>query len=244
LFKKQEFKFHWFETGTPTFLLELIKHNPLSWPHIHEPQIVSERAFSTYEIDDLDPLPILFQAGYLTIKDVIQDEMMLLYELDYPNFEVRNSFLSEVLNYFSGIKTGSSYIYQLTKDLQAGEVDRVMETLQVFFANVNYDLHLKHEKYYQTIFFVIFELLKFKIDAEVKTEHGRIDAVAEVEKYIYLFEFKLTGTKDEALQQIKDKKYHRKYLHSGKKIILVGAAFDQEKRNLEDWVWESIENGE
>ncbi|MDM8528039.1 AAA family ATPase [Anaerolineales bacterium HSG24] len=241
LFEQQEFKHHWFETGTPTFLIELIKRDPLSWPHIYEPQVVSERAFSTYEIDNLDSLPLLFQTGYLTIKDVIEDEMMLLYELDYPNFEVRNSFLSEVLSSFSGLKSGDTYIYHMDKHLQAGEVDRMMETLQVFFANVNYDLHLKYEKYYQTIFFVIFELLKFKVDAEVKTERGRVDVVVEVERFIYLFEFKLTGTKDDALKQIKDKQYYRKYLHSGKEIIMVGAAFDQKKRNIEDWEWEIFE---
>lgn len=238
LFKQQEFKFHWFETGTPTFLIELIKRDPLRWPQIHEPQIVSERAFSTYDIENLDSLPLLFQTGYLTIKEVIKDEMMLFYKLDYPNFEVKNSFLTEVLNSFAGLEATDSYIYRLTKHLQAGEVDPVMETLQVFFANISYDLHLKYEKYYQTIFFVIFELLKFKAQAEVRTERGRIDVVVEMDRFIYLFEFKLSGTKEEALQQIKDKQYHQKYLHAGKEIILIGAAFDQQQRNLSEWVSE------
>ena len=99
--------------------------------------------------------------------------------------------------------------------------------MQVFFANVDYTLHLNYEKYYQTIFFVIFELLKFKVEAEVTTNKGRIDVVVETERFIYLFEFKLSGTKEEALQQIKDKQYYQKYLHCGKEIRLIGVAFDQ-----------------
>ena len=241
LFEQQEFKFHWFETGTPTFLIDLIKRNPARWSQIYQPQLVSERAFSTYDIENLDSLPLMFQTGYLTIKDVVQEGGKLLYKLDYPNFEVRDSFLAEVLDSFAGMEAGESYIYRMANQLQAGEIDPVMETMQVFFANVSYDLHLNYEKYYQTIFFVIFELLKFKVQAEVTTNRGRIDVAVEVERFIYLFEFKLSGTKEEALQQIKDKQYYQKYLDRGKDIILVGAAFDPQQGNIEEWVSEMIE---
>jgi len=241
LFEQQEFKYYWFETGTPTFLLELIKQEPTRWSQLYEPQIVSEGAFSTYEVDNLESLPLLFQTGYLTIKDIIRDGVKAFYELDYPNFEVKDSFLTEVVASFTEVTVGDTYIYQMGKYLHAGQVDMMMQSLQVLFASVNYNLHLNYEKYYQTIFFVIFELLKFKVDAEVTTNKGRIDVVVETDNFIYLFEFKLSGTKEEALQQIKDKHYYQKYLHRGKEIMLIGAAFDQKHGNIDEWVSETFD---
>ncbi len=103
LLDQQEFKFHWFETGTPTFLLELIKNTPQSWSQIPEEKWVSERSFSTYEVERIQPLPLLFQSGYLTIRDVDNSYEAPLYLLDYPNFEVKQAFLLEVLEHFSEI---------------------------------------------------------------------------------------------------------------------------------------------
>ena len=120
------------------------------------------------------------------------------------------------------------------------DVDEVLETLKIFFANVPYELHLKNEKYYQTIFFTIFELLGYRVAAEVSTNRRRIDAVVEMEERVYIFGFKLFGTKTEALAQIKQQKYYAPYLKRGKEIILVGVAFSQTERNIDDWVVKSV----
>lgn len=241
LLQYREFKFHWFETGTPTFLLELIKNNPVSWQQIPDEKWAAANEFSSYEIEDLQPLPLLFQSGYLTIKDIDDEFDLTLYRLDYPNYEVRRAFLGELLKQFSRIEGEAGALYRLVKAFRAGDIDHALEELKIFFANIDYDLHLDQEKYYQTIFFVIFQLLGFNIKAEVKTNRGRIDAVIELSEAIYLFEFKLFDTAEAALQQIKTKHYFQKFMTMPKEIILVGVAFDTSTKNIGQWIIEPLE---
>jgi hypothetical protein len=241
LFTQQQFKAYWFETGTPTFLIDLIKQNRVSFHKLYEDVKISERSFSTYRIDKLEPLPLLFQTGYLTIKDVhgIYDRR---YSLNYPNYEVKQAFLLSVLDEFSDMQVGSEdYLYEMVECFRASDMDGVFEYLEVFFANVPYELHIKNEKYYQTIFYSIFQLIGLRIEAEVKTNKGRIDAVVETDERIYIFEFKLFGTAEEALAQIKDNDYAQKYLKRGKEILLIGVGFDQESRNISEWLVEMNE---
>lgn len=243
LLEQLEFKFHWFETGTPTFLLELMKNNPQSWRQIPDTKWVSERSFSSYEVERLQSLPLLFQSGYLTIRDISDEYEERLYLLDYPNFEVKKAFLSEVLAHFSDISEEESYILRLTQLFKQGDIEGVLEELKVFFANVPYDLHLKNEKYYQSIFFAIFQLLGFNIEVEIKTNRGRIDVVVELPEAVYLFEFKLFGSKEEALAQIKAQQYFQKYQRKNKSITLIGVEFDKAERNIGDWLIETIAGG-
>lgn len=238
LLAQQDFKFHWFETGTPTFLLELIKNRPSSWRQISEDKWASAEEFSTYEVEHLNPLPLLFQTGYLTIQEIDDRFAIRMYRLDYPNFEVRQAFLGELLKHFSQTQQQTSHIYWITHYFQQGDIDAVLEELKIFFAHIEYDLHLKYEKYYQTIFFAIFQLLGFNIKTEVKTNQGRIDAVVELPDTIYLFEFKLFDTAAMALQQIKTGKYFQKYKIAGKTIFMVGVAFDTTDKNISDWLVE------
>ena len=116
LLQQRQFDFHWFETGTPTFLLELIKSNPQSWQQIPQEKWASKMDFSTYEVERLKPLPLLFQSGYLTIQDMKTLAFSeSIYLLDYPNFEVRRAFLGEILQHFSDVFNESSYIYRITE---------------------------------------------------------------------------------------------------------------------------------
>ncbi len=239
LLKHHQFKFHWFETGTPTFLLELMKNNPQSWRQIPDEKWVSERSFSSYEVERLQSLPLLFQSGYLTIRDIDDEYEERLYLLDYPNFEVKKGFLSEVIEHFSEITGEESYILRMTQFFKRGDIDNVLEELKIFFANVPYDLQLKNEKYYQSIFFAIFQLLGFNIEAEIKTNRGRIDVAVDMPEMIYLFEFKLFGSKEEALAQIKSLQYFQKYLNQSKPVTLIGVEFDQTERNIGDWLIEA-----
>ncbi|MFN8489710.1 MAG: PD-(D/E)XK nuclease domain-containing protein [Caldilineaceae bacterium] len=192
-------------------------------------------SFNTYDIENLAIIPLLFQTGYLTIKDY--DAETQLYTLAYPNYEVEDAFSAYLLSAFTEIETGfsESYLWRLIEALKAQDFQRFFAVLDVFFAHIPYDLHVDREKYYQTIFYLIFLLLGLRIEAEVKTKQGRIDAVVELKDQIVLFEFKLDDDAETALQQIKANAYYQKYQLKSKAMILVGVNFDSEKRKVARW---------
>jgi hypothetical protein len=232
---------YWFETGTPSFLIKLLKSGRLSIPEIsREP--LDELAFSAYEVDRVSALPLLFQTGYLTIREVIPTSRQPLYRLDYPNMEVREAFSQYLVESYTNVEKSivPAYLRRLLAALESGDLDRAMQTLRIFFADIPYDIQLSNEKYYQTIFFVLLRLLALDVDCEVRTEAGRIDAVVKTAARIFVFEFKLQGTAEEALQQIHQRRYHEKYTADGRELLLVGAAFDPETRNLERWLVERM----
>jgi hypothetical protein len=234
LLTQKRFEHHWFTTGTPEFLEKLIVKGDFNLIDI--PFKTEALGFDSYEVDDLSLIPLLVQTGYLTIKDY--DPKRKLFTLDYPNFEVKNAFL----NYFTkkiGYKEFSDAIlYDIIDALAADNLEECITLLRKVFLKINYNLHLKDEKYYQTIFYLVFTLLGLKTDAEMTTNLGRIDAVVESNS-IYIFEFKLNGTKEEALEQIKTKKYYDKYLSLRKPIVLVGVEFRD--RNLGEYLVERLE---
>jgi hypothetical protein len=230
---------YWFETGTPSFLIKLLKSGRLTIPEIsREP--LDELAFSAYEVDRVSALPLLFQTGYLTIREVIPTSRQPLYRLDYPNMEVREAFSQYLVESYTNVEKSivPAYLRRLLAALESGDLDRAMQTLRIFFADIPYDIQLNNEKYYQTIFFVLLRLLALDVDCEVRTESGRIDAVVKTAARIFVFEFKLQGTAEEALEQIHQRRYHEKYTADGRELLLVGAAFDPETRNLERWLVE------
>lgn len=234
LFHQQRFSNFWFETGTPTFLINLLKQTRYPIEQLENLRL-REISFSTYDIESLSIVPLLFQTGYLTIKDY--DPASRRYTLAYPNAEVRDAFLTYLLGSFSQRETGlnEEYLWRLVDTLQAQDLDQFFRVLQTFFANVPYDLQLKHEKYYQTIFYLIFKLIGLNVNSEVKTNQGRIDAVIELVNHIFLFEFKLDGQAEEALQQIKETDYAQKYQLEGKPLTFIGATFDSQKRQVVAW---------
>jgi len=235
LFDKNDFTNHWFTTGTPTFLLNIIKKNKYTALDIDSIESSTE-VFDSYDIDNLNVEPLLYQTGYLTICDYNKERDT--YKLGYPNYEVKNSFLKRLVNLFSAVSTPliSSHLYKLIDSLTANNLDNFFESLEVFFANIPYDIQISTEKYYQSVFYLVFTLIGLIIEAEVKTNKGRIDAVIVLEDSIYIFEFKLAGSKEEALNQIKEREYYQKYQNSNKKIVLVGVEFDSEKRNIGEWL--------
>lgn len=224
----------WFETGTPTFLIELIKTQQFDVEQLNQLS-VPEIAFSTYDVKHLAVLPLLFQTGYLTIKQY--DSVRRRYQLGYPNREVEEAFTTYLLSGLTKIEIGFgiSHLYQLVDALIEHQVDRFFTLLQTFFANIPYDLQVKQEKYYQTIFYLIFMLVGTQVEAEVKTNRGRIDTVITLSDRIYLFEFKLDGDADEALKQIVNNRYFEKYRHAALPLTLIGANFDTKERNVTRW---------
>ena len=236
-----EFNNYWFSTGTPTFLLDLIKKHRFNFEDVLNSP-VSNFAFDAYEIDRLNPLTLLLQTGYLTIDSAVKRFGDTAYKLRFPNLEVKGSFETYLAGYCSGLYADQvkDSVYRLADAVTVGDVDGFMETMKVFFAKVPYDVHLKDENNFHLLFFSIFMLLGISITAESKTNQGRIDAVATNEDFVFVFEFKLDKSKETALDQIKNRDYYRRYMNSGKKIFLVGVNFDMELGQIQDWTSQAV----
>ena len=238
--KGGKFSNYWFETGTPKFLVDLSKSQNFDFESaLNEP--VPGIAFSAFEIDNIDPLTLLLQTGYVTIKGTEKKLGETWYHLDFPNREVAGSFNTYLLNRYSG-KTQTDVVKftaELTAAMNDGDVKRLRKTMEVFFAGISYEVHHKNESNFQNIFFAISRLLGIRIQAEERTNDGRIDAVAVTKKYVFIFEFKLDND-DTALSQIKEKQYYKQYELSNKKIFLNGVRFDTQSGQIADWQIEEI----
>ncbi|MCI5145721.1 MAG: AAA family ATPase [Candidatus Electrothrix sp. AR3] len=237
LCKKQEFDNFWFQSATPTFLIERLKARQYLLSELDN-LYISPEGLNASEPENTSIQSLFVQTGYLTITSWTGT----LYQLDFPNREVRDSFYKSIVEHYAYVEKGIGpiYIEQLVKGFKNKDLDQVFATLKLFFANIPYDITIDQEKYYQSIFFAIFKLLGFLIEAEVRTNKGRIDCVVQTETFIYVLEFKLHGTQDEALQQIKDKEYAQKYQGCGKEVILLGVEFKRQERNIGAWAGISV----
>jgi hypothetical protein len=237
--KRCEFNNYWFDTGTPSFLMEQIRKSNFDFENtLAHP--VSSMAFKAFEIDRIDPLSLLLQTGYLTIQSMEMKFDMPWYWLDFPNREVSVAFNTYLLNAYVGQSKNevSNFCGRLADAMSRGDVESLRKILEAFFAGFPYDLHRKDENNFQNIFFALFRLLGYYVEAESRTNNGRIDAVVQTGQWIYLFEFKIDRNAAEALSQIKNKDYLRKYMQSGKKVFLIGANFSSEDGQIADWIVE------
>ena len=203
---------------------------------------IPQVAFEAFEIDNIDPLTLLLQTGYMTIKRTEERFDQTWYFLDFPNKEVTGAFTAYVLNSYAG-KTRSNAVQfaaEFATALQNNDLKKLRKVLEIFFAGIPYTSHKKQESTFQTIFFSIFRLLGMYIDAESATNDGRIDAVVQTEKAVYIFEFKLDNDPT-ALKQIKKKEYFKKFMLDDRDIYIVGVNFDSDKGNLIGWKDEKIE---
>jgi len=223
---------YWFQTGTPTYLVDLLKNSNFDLRRLLEGIKLKSSAFTEYRAESNNPIPMIYQSGYLTIKGY--DKEYDLYTLSFPNEEVRYGFIEFLLPYYTAVTDDESgfHITQFCQELKAGQTEAFMQRLKVFFAKIPYELNNENEKHYQAIFYVIFTLMGQYIDAEVRSADGRADAVVKTKDTIYIFEFKLNGTAEEALKQIDDKDYLLTYTLDDRKLVKVGAEFCKEKRNL------------
>ena len=247
-FDDKEIKSYWFGTGTPTFLVNFLKEAHYYIPNLDGNVELDEEGLQTYRAVAQDALPILFQAGYLTIKTYIPEARM--YRLGFPNNEVRYGFLKNLLPAYSGlpfVETGKS-VWHFVEDIRRGNVEGVMERLKAIISGIAYDnftgenMKLR-EQNYQTAVYLVFALMGQFVQTEVHCGTGRADCVVHTADTIYIFEFKLSsnGTAEDALNQIKEKEYAAKYQVDDKKIVLVGSSFDEEKRTIKDWKTEMLE---
>ena len=246
-FVKKEIKSYWFSTGTPTFLVNYLKEAHYYIPDLDGNVELDEEGLQTYRAVAQDTLPILFQAGYLTIKEYISD--LRLYRLGFPNDEVRYGFLHNLLPAYSDVPFGQTgvWIGRFVQDIRRGNVDEFMERMQAIIASIPYDnfteKNLKlREQNYQTAVYLVFALMGQFVQTEVHCAKGRADCVVTTTDSVYIFEFKLTGngSAEDALNQIKEKEYAAKYQVDGKKVVLIGSSFDEQTRTIKDW---QIANG-
>lgn len=237
LLKHQFFKPHWFETGTPTFLLQLIKQHHFSLLNLESVEVAAD-AFNIFEPDNIRLLPLLYQTGYLTIKKY--NSALSAFTLAYPNHEVRLALNSHLLRFFTEKEESASDIMYLVQALQKRDFKLFFTIFNQLLAMMPYDLYLKQEKYYHSLLYLVITLAGLQVDAEVKTNRGRADVVIDYDNCIFIFEFKLNKTAKVALQQIKDKKYYEAYQGKNKSMYLIGVNFSSKTRSIDDNIVEAL----
>ena len=247
-FVKKEIKSYWFATGTPTFLVNYLKEAHYYIPDLDENVELDEEGLQTYRAVAQDTLPILFQAGYLTIKEYIKD--LRLYRLGFPNDEVRYGFWHNLLSAYSDVPFGQTGVWvgRFVQDIREGNVNGFMERMQSIISGIPYDDFPKEklklrEQNYQTAVYLIFSLMGQFVQTEVHCATGRSDCIIVTADTIYIFEFKLSdsGSADDAIKQIQEQQYGTQYKSDGKKIVLIGAGFDEQARTIKNWKTEVFE---
>ena len=233
--KSKQFRNYWFETGTPTYLVELLKENHYPLEHLTYEQATADTLTGIDTVDS-SPIPVLYQSGYLTIKDY--DPEFETYTLGFPNKEVEEGFTRFLLPYYAHIRSGSSafHIVNFVKEVRSGNIDGFMKRLQSFFSDTPYELVRDLELHYQNVLFIIFRLVGFYTQAEYHTSEGRVDLVIRTDQFIYVMEFKLDGTAEEALRQIEEKQYALPFASDSRRLFKVGVNFSNATRNIEKWL--------
>ncbi len=232
-FYSNKFENYWFESGTPTFLPNLLKEINYKVEELEDLEL-RDFQFSTYAIDNLVPEAIMFQTGYLTIKDYNPDE--LLYTLAYPNKEVRNAFLGHTYLIFSNFRSDTKY-NKIIRFLKNNEIDKFIDIINSIYAEIPYTLmkkNLINEAYFHTMFYLMVSASGIIVETEVLTSQGCIDMVVITKDFVYIFEFKCNQSAEKAIVQIKEKNYIERYKHLNKKIITMGINFDPITKKIKE----------
>ena len=251
-FSENRFRNFWFATGTPTFLVKAIQEQYVN-PIDLEYKEVTEAFFNKFSIEKLEITGLLFQTGYLTIKEAILQGYETTYVLGYPNIEVRKSFIYNLLEAFT-FKSHSivgSALIKMERGLQQGNVAVFIDELKVLFSDMAYHLLPKAKKlptkkeaaqnfrawegYFHTVIYLITSFMGLQVQSEIAKHKGRLDLVAQTEKFIYLMEFKLDEPASNAIEQIRNREYTAAYQQTSKTLILVGINFSKNDRNVATW---------
>lgn len=236
-FKYKEFGNYWFETGTPTYLVKLLKKHHYDLERMAHEEMDSQ-VLNSIDSESTNPIPLLYQSGYLTIKGY--DEEFGMYRLGFPNREVEEGVVRFLLPFYANVnKVESPFeIQKFVREVRSGDYDSFFRRLQSFFADTTYEVIREQELHYENVFFIVFKLVGFYTQVEYHTSKGRIDLVLQTDKFIYVIEFKLDGTAEEALQQIHDKHYALPFASDRRKLFKIGVNFSAETRNIEKWIVE------
>lgn len=236
-FKYKEFGNYWFETGTPTYLVKLLKKHHYDLERMAHKETDSQ-VLNSIDSESTNPIPVIYQSGYLTIKGY--DEEFGMYRLGFPNREVEEGFVRFLLPFYANVnKVESPFeIQKFVREVRSGDYDSFFLRLQSFFADTTYEAIREQELHYENVLFIVFKLVGFYTQVEYHTSKGRIDLVLQTDKFIYVIEFKLDGTAEEALQQIHDKHYALPFASDRRKLFKIGVNFSAETRNIEKWIVE------
>ena len=244
-FNKLQLRNFWFASGTPSYLVRLLAHcneniNELVGKYYDASQFID------YKADVEQPLPMIYQSGYLTIKDF--NERLYTYKLDFPNEEVRNGFIDAVASgYFKGSQSPTAWIIDVTTSLEKGDTAKFEKLMTSLLSSISYRFQRKQdqmecERYFQYTFYLIVKMLGFyNAVAEKETSEGRIDCVVECPDHVYIIEFKLNGSAEAALNQIDEKGYAKPYAADSRKVIVLGINFSSEKGTIDGFRTKEIQ---
>ena len=229
-----DYDHYWFSSGTPTYLLDLLQEYNFDIESLEEVKAMPEQ-FDVPTEKIINPLPVLYQSGYLTIKSY--DPVYGIYTLAYPNEEVRLGFIRALIPYYVNdvnLKR-NSFVIGVVSDLKKDDLAGCMNRITAFFASIPYDLDNKTEKHFHTIFYLLFSMTGLYVESEVRSAIGRADVVIKTPTHIYVFELKVDGSAEDALRQIDSKGYLVPYTADGRKLVKVGVNFDSATRTVSEW---------
>ena len=232
--KNSNYGSYWFSTGTPTYLVELLKEQNV------DPKVLSGYEATVTELDSIqvrvnNPIAVLYQSGYLTIKGY--DRSVKLYMLDFPNEEVEEGFVNFLIPYYTPISEteSPSFIGKFVREVRNGQVEDFMLRLKSLMADTPYEIIKDLENHYQNVMYIFTKLMGLYTQAEYRTSCGRIDLLICTEKYVYVIELKLDSTAEEALDQINRKEYSLPFVADERTVVKIGANISSKTRNLEQW---------
>ena len=230
---------YWFASGTPTYLIRLLNHTKENLDELTG-KYYDTSEFVDYKADVERPLPMIYQSGYLTIKDY--DPLTGTYLLDLPNNEVKRGFATAIANNYLQPSTPTlSVMAQLVRSLAYDDMEALKKQLTAFFASIPYSMRRKEneqerERYFHYTFYLIFRIIStYLVLTELQQSEGRADCIIETSNNIYIIEFKLDGTAEEALKQIEDKGYYRPYINDSRTIRKIGVSFSSTTGTINDW---------
>ena len=233
---KLRYKDYWFETGTPTFLVDLLKMHNYRLLDITREK-VSGDVINSIDSMSTNPIPVIYQSGYLTIKGY--DERFKKYQLGFPNKEVEEGFLNFLLPLYTSAGNNSPFMVdEFVQDVESGNPERFMQRMKAFFADTSYQVVGNAELYFQNAMYLVFKIMGFYTQVERPTSDGRIDALIQTPDYIYTIECKLDRTAEEALCQINDSDYAAPFAMDKRRIYKIGVNFSSQTRGVEQWIIE------
>ena len=232
---QQEFKDYWYETGTPTFVVKALQQGKFNLENLTLDRVPAS-ALGGVNADDSDPVPVLYQSGYLTIQDY--NPRIREYTLKYPNQEVERGFMEGLANiYVPSARYNSPFaIRKFISDFEKGDAEGLMKRFEAFFADARYEIAGDAELYFQNTMYVMSKLMGQYMEVERRTSNGRMDILVQTEKYIYVMELKMDASADEALQQIENKGYAKPFAADSRKLFQIGANFSSATRRIEEWM--------
>lgn len=241
-FDNQRLDSFWFQSGTPTYLIRLLNHSNENLNELTG-KYYSPSQFVDYKANVETPLPMIYQSGYLTIKGIrLRKGRPATFKLDFPNNEVKEGFLTLVTNSYLKPKTDSTtWLNEATEALDTGDIDKFCDLLTSFLASIPYTARRKEnerekERYFQYTIYLLMRMIScYTVYHEKTTSQGRADCVVETPNYVYIFEYKLDGSADEAIRQIDRNGYAREYAHGSRKLFKIGCSFSSETGTVDDW---------